>query len=148
MIDKLIRLLPDVFNPLEGLWARIRHGRMHRFTWVGATGIRAEQALERYGIPVWGREMHPSGERGFLVKQAQAAWAERQLCMAGIQLTCPLINPRNSNFVGSGKRDESWGVGVRSRTAIMRAVDMLGGGNLFTKQTKSGRRRTKRRRNG
>ena len=44
-------LIPDIFNPLEGLWARIRHGKMHRFTWTGTVGITVEQTLERYGIP-------------------------------------------------------------------------------------------------
>jgi hypothetical protein len=74
---------------------------MHRFTFSTGgdfSGTEVEMLLRQYGIRVWGRELNHAGELAFLVKQAQAEWAEYVLCRAGVALTCQLLNPRNAEY--------------------------------------------------
>ena len=97
----MLDLFPDLINPLDGAWGRVTQGPMHRFTFhpaSGFSGAEVEKLLGQYYIPIWGREMDDPEERAFLVKRAQANWAEYLLCRAGVPLTSPLLNPRNARF--------------------------------------------------
>jgi hypothetical protein len=91
----------DVLSPIDTLIGKAQHGRMHRFSYCATpsyNGFRVEKLLRRYGIRVWGRRV--DGEkRSFLVKQRQAVWAEYILCRAGVPLVCPLLDPRNAQYV-------------------------------------------------
>ena len=70
----------QLLNGLNGAIARMRYGEMHRFTFhkgTGISGMDIERILQNYGIQIWAREMNEGDEGGFIVKQAQAEWAER-----------------------------------------------------------------------
>lgn len=89
------------YNFLDGAYARMVHGTMHKFTFdprTGFSGTSVEMLLRQYGIRVWGRELYRPDERAFLVKESQAQWAEYIMCRAGVPLTCDLIDPRNADY--------------------------------------------------
>lgn len=92
---------PDIADWLDGLWGRIFHGPMHRFTFSrhgDFTGMEVEYLLRQYGIRCWGREMDDPDELAVLVKQKQAIWAEYILCRAGVPLTSQLLDLRNAEY--------------------------------------------------
>lgn len=131
-MNRLIRFLPEVVNPLDALWGRTRHGPMHRFTFAtgaGVTGHQVEKLLRTYGIRIWGREMSSPDERAFLVKRSQAVWAEYLMCRAGIPLTGPLLDQRNAGYAVEHIQDdmpEPWDRrGIRPASLVDRAVDWL-----------------------
>ncbi len=90
----------DIISPIEEIFARLQHGRMHRFYYYRTSaynGYRVEKLLRRYGIRVWGRQIN--GDRqSFVVKQKQAVWAEYVLCRAGVPLACELLDQRNAEY--------------------------------------------------
>jgi hypothetical protein len=129
----LMRFIPDVINPLDGLWGRLRHGRMHRFSWRGVTGAHVERILRRYGIPCYGRWVAPDDdERACLVPYVQAKWAEDLLCRAGVPLTCRLLDPKHDGLAGKGKMPAVWKnkdgreVGVRHPSIVARIAKLMG----------------------
>ena len=91
----------DIISPIDALFARTRHGKMHRFVFVPASGFnayRVEKILRQYGIRVWGRKIEAGDNRSFLVKEAQAVWAEYVMCRAGVPLVSPLLDERNAQY--------------------------------------------------
>lgn len=97
----MTKLLFDWINPLDGVWGRLVHGPMHRFTFHAPgdfSGSEVEMLMRQYGIRIWGREMDDDEERAFLVKRSQAIWAEYLLCRVGVPLTSPLLDPRNAQY--------------------------------------------------
>lgn len=90
----------DVLSPIDELMARMKYGKMHRFSYYVTSaynGYRVEKLLRRYGIRVWGRRVN--GEtRSFIVRRKQAVWAEYLLCRAGVPLACELLDPRNAEY--------------------------------------------------
>lgn len=90
----------DILSPVDAGLARLRHGKMHRFSFFatsGFNGYKVEKLLRQYGIRVWGRQLN--GEmRSFLVKRNQAVWAEYILCRAGVPLAGELLDPRNADY--------------------------------------------------
>ena len=97
----MTKLNIDIIDPIDGWLGRLRHGPMHRFTFLRAgdfSGIEVEHLLRGYGIRVWGREVTDSEEIALLVKRKQAVWAEYLLCRAGVPLTTPLLDPRNARY--------------------------------------------------
>jgi len=130
--------MPDPINQLDGWYAKLTNGPMHRFTFAtgtGFTGLEAEKLLRQYGVRIWGREMHNQDERAFLVKKSQAVWAEYVLCRAGAPLTCKLLDPRNAEYRErhpDGSLPIPWtGKGIGAHSFVDRVVDtvdrMLGG---------------------
>ena len=98
-------LLPDVVNPADGLWGRLVHGPMHRFTFYpdgGFSGVDVEMLMRQYGIRIWGREMDDPAERAFLVKKSQAVWAEYVLCRAGVYRSPASCSTRATPTMPSG----------------------------------------------
>lgn len=121
----------EIINPLDGLIGRLLHGPMHRFTWKiapGYSGKDVEMRLRQYGIRVWGREMDDGPDRGLLVRQSQAVWAEYVLCRAGVPLTSPLLNSRHTNIhvEHGGTMPSPWtSKGVGARSLVDRLVDLI-----------------------
>lgn len=117
----------DFINPLEGLFARLRHGRMFRLSYerdCGYSGAQVEKMLRRYHIPVFGREVDRSDEIAVLVKWKQARFAEYILCRAGIPLTYSLIEPSNA-VTYNGRMPKPWGKPKGAHSVIARIVDVL-----------------------
>jgi hypothetical protein len=132
MKDLFMRLVPDVVNPLDGLWGRYSQGAMHRFsfaTGAGFNGYDVEILLRTYGIRIWGREMSTPEERAFLVKKSQAVWAEYIMCRAGVPLTGPLLDHRNAIYAVEHVEDgmpEPWDKhGIRPSSLVDRIVNWL-----------------------
>jgi hypothetical protein len=124
--------VPDLINPLDGLWGRVSQGSMHRFSFLtgsGFYGYRVELLLRQYGIRVWGREMTDREEMAVLVKRRQAVWAEYVLCRAGVPLTSALIDPRNARYVERylpGTMPQPWQPnGLRAHSFVDHLVDAL-----------------------
>ncbi|MCB0045047.1 MAG: hypothetical protein KDD92_06440 [Caldilineaceae bacterium] len=122
----------DIINPLDGIFGRILHGPMHRFTFTadpGRSGLDVEMMLRQYGIRVWGREMDDSLDRALLVKRSQAVWAEYLLCRAGVSLTCPLLDPRNEHYRlqhARGTMPVPWTEdGIGAHSFVDRIVDLI-----------------------
>lgn len=90
----------DVLSPIDEFFARIKYGKMHRFSYYATSaynGYRVEKLLRRYGIRVWGRRVD-GDTRSFVVRRKQAVWAEYVLCRAGVPLACELLDPRNAQY--------------------------------------------------
>ena len=124
----------QLLNDLNGAIARMRYGEMHRFTFhkgTGISGMDIERILQNYGIQIWGREMNEGDEGGFIVKKAQAEWAERVMCSYGVPLTSVYINPNHRQIYEAylfGERDRkpiAWGDGVVDRTFTGRFVSLI-----------------------
>lgn len=120
--------MSDPINALEGLFARVRQGPMHRFT-ISQKGdfsiAEAEQILREYHIPVWGREADKE-EGGFAVKQAQAAFAEYLLCRAGVPITSQLLKPeKHAGLLAKHGHTmpETWSAPMRPHSIIAKIVD-------------------------
>lgn len=131
-MNQLLRFFPEIVHPLDGLWARWQNGPMHRFsfaTGAGVTGHDVEKLLRTYGIRIWGRETKDPEERAFLVKRAQAIWAEYLLCRAGVPLTCPLLDPRNAQHAwdhAGHAMPEPWDKqGIGAHSFVDHVVDFL-----------------------
>jgi hypothetical protein len=131
-MNQILRFFPEIVNPVDGLYARVVHGSMHRFsfaTGAGVSGHQVEKMLRTYGIRIWGREMENPEERAFLVKQSQAKWAEYLLCRAGVPLTCPLLDPRNAQYAwdhAGQPMPEPWDKkGIGAHSLVDRVVDLL-----------------------
>jgi hypothetical protein len=131
-MNRILRYLPEVVNPLDGLWGRYQHGPMHRFTFATGAGIAGhdvEKLLRRYGVRIWGREMSDPDERAFLVKRSQAVWAEYVMCRAHIPLTGPLLDPRNAIYAVEHSEDDMpqpWdNQGIRPASLVDRAIDWI-----------------------
>ena len=93
--------IPDLINPLDALFGKLRHGPLFRISYerdAGYTGAQVEYMLRQYGIRVWGREVDHADEIAIQVKRSQALWAEYILCRAGIPLTYELLDPRNADY--------------------------------------------------
>lgn len=119
----------DWINQLDGLFAAIRYGGTHRFSFETSNGwlfYRVEVLLRRYHIPVYGREIVNDGEQALQVRQRQAVWAEYILMSAGCPLTCALLDPRND--LPSGKTrplPKPWTTGSGATTGIGHIMDFM-----------------------
>ncbi len=93
-------MLADLIDPIDAFVGKLVYGPMHRFVIHrsgGFSGAEIEMLLRRYGIRIWGREIHDD-EFAFLVKQSQAVWAEYILCRAGVPLSNGLLDQRNAGY--------------------------------------------------
>jgi hypothetical protein len=95
----------NLIDRLEGLVRGMAYQDFgHKFTVRYAdrggrhTRAEIEALLARYGIAVYGRT-HDANCMHFLVKKRQASWAEYILLHAGVEVTSPLIDPRNQAYV-------------------------------------------------
>lgn len=122
----------DWIDPLEGVLASLRYGRLHRFTFETSNGrwlfYRAELLLRQYHVPVYAREIVSETEQGFSVRPAQAQWAEYILTSAGVLLTCPLLDHRNNLPSGkTRKMPKPWTEGSGATTVIGHILDFMDG---------------------
>lgn len=124
--------LPDLINPLEGLFAEGVHGPLHEFRFsrgAGFTGLKVERLMRQYGIRIFGRLTTDPQIVGFKVKQSQAVWAEYLLLRAGVPLVTPLLDPRNRDYQrlhASNEMPPPWQErGIGPRSIIDHIVDWL-----------------------
>lgn len=61
-------------------------------------GIAVERLLLRHGVRLWDRSFD-SERLLFLVKKGQARFAEYLMLRCGVQLECPLLDPRHANVL-------------------------------------------------
>ena len=70
-------MLPDVINPLEGIFASLFHP-LETITWprgIGLTGYQMEMLLRQRGIRCYGRITNDPTVVGLRVRKSQAKWA-------------------------------------------------------------------------
>ena len=126
-------MFPDLINPLDGLFARMTKGPMHRIVIAGDTqknGIDIEMILRRYGVRIWGREPSPRGDLALLVKSKQAGWAEYLLNRAGVPILSPLSEDGESLIARHGGTMPAPGsrYGTRKQSLVDGVVRGLNGG--------------------
>lgn len=122
----------EVILPIDGLLARAKHGKLHKFSWpasAGFTGYQVEELLQRYGIPCWGREVafDAGDDMALLVKMRQASWAEYLLCRGGIPLSSQLLDERHRYLLYShgATLPPAWGVPARAQGCVGPIVALL-----------------------
>jgi hypothetical protein len=117
--------MTDPINMLDGLWAMIRHGGLHEFSFNRKgdyAGPEVEKILRRYHIHAYGRGADDD-EIWFSVKQSQAVWAEYILTGASVPLTCELLEPCHAR---PHKLPRAWTSGATPKGWIARLVDAMG----------------------
>jgi hypothetical protein len=115
----------DLLCALDTLHGRIRHGKLHQFTFAGggASARLVERTLRKYGIPNYGRRSLPKDGRSCSVPMTQAKFAEYLLCSARVPLTTPLLDARNASYKPP---KSAWGVGVRNPSIVAQIARLLG----------------------
>lgn len=102
-----INLIDRIEGCIKGMYYRDRGHKIgvKRYDKGGKYALREiEQLLNKYGVVIYGRT-YDSQHRFFFVKRRQAVWAEYLLLHAGVEITTPLVNTRNLEYVANHPSD-------------------------------------------
>lgn len=116
----------DIFSFFQGAYIFLKErGKVTRFTFAPTPMFNIEKTLKDYGVLVYGRRLHGDGYRSFLVKNAQARWAE-ELCF---RANFPKIGThfsQNEKYRGAGLPARQWEKGGRKGDSFYWFANLYG----------------------
>lgn len=120
----------DIFSFIQTIYVYIRFkGKVKRFRFLNTSlGMyQIEKTLKNFGVLVYGRKIHGNGDRSFLVKSAQAKWAE-QLCFRANFPKLGVDFPENEKYRGAGLPQKQWEKAGRKGDGFYALADLMAWG--------------------